>query len=149
MRALADREKKLNPSFHGRAFCHIFEGLHGLSRIPAALAGNPRTGAPKEEKKKVFRGWAVPRSRRPQQYLQTRRSDTAQGALAGYARLYSAQMMAFFQHRVGSGVSERHSSRVGILCLSETHVAIPEVSVLAIGVAVSLLKYQMRESYSR
>ena len=49
MRALADREKKLNPSFHGRAFCHNFEGLHGLSRIPAALAGNPRTGAPKEQ----------------------------------------------------------------------------------------------------
>jgi hypothetical protein len=88
MRALAYREKKLNPSFHGRAFCHNFEGLHGLSRIPAALAGNPRTGAPKEEKKKVFRGWAVPRSRRLQQCLQTRRSDTAQGALAGYARLY-------------------------------------------------------------
>ena len=39
--------------------------------------------------------------------------------------------------------------KVGILCLSEAHVAIREISVLAIGVAVSLLKYQMRESYSR
>src|SRR5450755_2538155 len=113
------------------------------------LRHSPGIRGPAPRKKKVFRGWAVPRSRRPQQCLQTRRSDTAQGALAGYARLYSAQTMASFQHRVGSGVSERHSSRVGILCLSEAHVAIREISVLAIGVAVSLLKYQMRESYSR